>query len=126
MNAAAGHASCGGALATCTNASVASAARRRKPLVLLRRLRREALAHRADDVIRAGEPAVAEHRVHEVAVYGDLEGSVVPGDELDGREAGAELAHQRVGQRERLRLVAAFGAVRDRDLDGPSHAPARA
>src|SRR5438309_4416502 len=69
-----------------------------------------------------GEAALALHRMHELAVGGDVEGAGLPGNDLDGREPRAELVHQRPREVERLRLVAAFGAVNDLDLDRfPGH-----
>jgi hypothetical protein len=55
--------------------------------------------------------------VDELAADRDLERALVPRYELDRRELMAEGDHQRLGEADRLRLVAALGAVADRDLD---------
>src|SRR5206468_11451585 len=60
-----------------------------------------------------GETTFALHRMHQVAVDGDVEAARFPGDDLDGREPRAELVHKGLSEIERLPLVAAFGAVGD-------------
>src|SRR2546423_13470546 len=76
----------------------------------------QASPHRVRDRFVFREAAVASHRVQEVSVQGDIERAALPRNELNAREPGAELEHQRLGELERLRLVAAFGAIRDLDL----------
>src|SRR5712691_6571980 len=63
------------------------------------------------------EPALALHRMHQLAIHRDVECAGFPGDDLDCRELRAEFVHERFAEIQRLWLVTAFGAVGDLDLD---------
>src|SRR5687768_6973728 len=73
------------------------------------------------DARGVGKSPISLHRVHEFVPDANVEGPFRPRDHLDRREPRAELAHERAGELERLRLVAALGAVRDRDADRRTH-----
>src|SRR6185312_12390864 len=44
-----------------------------------------------------GEAALAEHRMHQLAVHDHVERAVIPGNQLDLRKLVAELHHERLG-----------------------------
>jgi Ca2+/H+ antiporter len=85
----------------------------------------QASAHRGLDGSGIAEPAVACHGMDQLTVNRDIEGASIPWDQLDARETGAELEHERPREVERLGLVTAFGAVGDLDLVRGGHAATR-
>ena len=72
--------------------------------------------YRVDDLLVLGETTVAIHTVHQLAIDRDVERAFIPRHQLDRAETMRERLHQRLGERERLWLVAALGAVRNGDL----------
>src|SRR5689334_14895842 len=67
--------------------------------------------HRRDHRVVLGKPALALHRMDQLAVHAHVEGALVPGDDLDLGHLVAELLHQGLRQRQCLRLVATFRAI---------------
>src|SRR5579875_4119635 len=51
--------------------------------------------------------------MHQLAIDGDIERAVIPGDNLDGAEFVAKLTHQGISKGQRLRFIAAFRAIGD-------------
>src|SRR5262249_21273241 len=62
------------------------------------------------------EAPVAVHRVDQFAAHYHVERATLPWDQLDLGQLMPEPLHERLGQRQRLRLIATLGAVGDRDF----------